>query len=210
MDEFSSIENDLWNNSPHFHIWDGVSTHGGFDKECLEFLQQNIINYKNEGDRGALSFLETGAGLSTLLFLLGDFKVYSFCMADVLDRISDYLTVRKSSYFKNWNPYPGYNEFTLPQFAERNRSAMDIALIDGNHAVGSCFVDYFYSNYSLKQGGLLIIDDNQLPGPAGVSRLIDWLSNDYIFVAQFRKIRVYKKISNNVISCANMEAFLWA
>jgi hypothetical protein len=40
----------------------------------------------------------------------------------------------------------------------------------------------------LKKGGLIFIDDTQLPGPYGVKQLIDFLNDDYEYIEQFEKI----------------------
>ena len=120
-----------------------------------------------------------------------------------------YLESKPPVYVDNWFPYSGYSEFLLPQYAKENFLSIDIALIDGNHFVSSVFLDYVYVNCVLKKDGLLLLDDTQLPGPFGVSKLLDWLKEDYLYIESFGKLRLYKKISSNTISCANANDFLW-
>lgn len=103
-----------------------------------------------------LKTLETGAGLSTIIF--AGHGCQHTCITpgrDQVDRIQDYcrsrqidtsavsFLVAKSSDVIHQSP----------------RSEFDLILIDGCHGFPSIFVDFYYAAKLLKVGGTLIIDD---------------------------------------------------
>jgi predicted O-methyltransferase YrrM len=59
--------------------------------------------------------------------------------------------------------YPEESELVLPRLlAEGTR--FDLAFLDGNHRFEGVFLDLVYSGRLLKEGGIVFVDDTQLPG----------------------------------------------
>ena len=57
------------------------------------------------------------------------------------------------------------SEFALPGFLEEGRH-FDLAVVDGNHRFDGVFVDLWYLGRLLRHGGIVFLDDYQLPGVA--------------------------------------------
>jgi predicted O-methyltransferase YrrM len=55
------------------------------------------------------------------------------------------------------------SQIALPRFVKENRR-FDFAFLDGNHRFDSVFVDLFYLGRLLRKGGVILLDDYQLPG----------------------------------------------
>ncbi len=59
--------------------------------------------------------------------------------------------------------HPEMSQIALPGFLEEQRS-FDFAFVDGNHRFDSVFVDLFYLGRLVRKGGVIFLDDYQLPG----------------------------------------------
>ena len=57
------------------------------------------------------------------------------------------------------------SQISLPRFLDRART-FDLAFIDGNHRFERVFVDLFYLGRLVRPGGIIFLDDYQLPGIA--------------------------------------------
>lgn len=57
------------------------------------------------------------------------------------------------------------SQIVLPRFLGEVRS-FDLAFIDGNHRFDGVFVDLFYLGRLVRQGGIIFLDDYQLPAVA--------------------------------------------
>jgi predicted O-methyltransferase YrrM len=55
------------------------------------------------------------------------------------------------------------SQIALPMFLKQQRR-FDFAFVDGNHRFDSVFVDLFYLGRLLRTGGVIFVDDYQLPG----------------------------------------------
>jgi len=55
------------------------------------------------------------------------------------------------------------SQIALPAFLEEGRK-FDFAFVDGNHRFDSVFLDLFYLGRLLRRGGIIILDDYDLPG----------------------------------------------
>ena len=55
------------------------------------------------------------------------------------------------------------SEIALPQFLKEGRR-FDLAFVDGNHRFDGVFLDLFYLGRLVRKGGILILDDYNLPG----------------------------------------------
>jgi predicted O-methyltransferase YrrM len=57
------------------------------------------------------------------------------------------------------------SQLALPRFLGEGRT-FDVAFVDGNHRFDWVFVDLFYLGRLLRPGGIVFLDDYQLPGVA--------------------------------------------
>lgn len=55
------------------------------------------------------------------------------------------------------------SQIVLPQLLAEGRR-FDLAFLDGNHRFEGVFLDLVYSGRLLKEGGIVFVDDTQLPG----------------------------------------------
>jgi Methyltransferase domain len=103
--------------------------------------------------------LETGAGVSTVLFALKRTnhicvvpsdrevkRIKEFCQANNI--LTDKLVFEID-----------YSDQCLPRLTAQN---LDLVLIDGGHAFPIPFLDWFYTADRLRVGGLLMIDDTHI------------------------------------------------
>jgi len=106
--------------------------------------------------KAGLKTLETGAGLSTIIFAANGCQ--HTCVTPVkaqADRIQDYC--------RSANIDTSTITFIIAKSSDiihqLPRSEFDLVLIDGCHGFPSIFVDFYYAAKLLKIGGTLIIDD---------------------------------------------------
>jgi predicted O-methyltransferase YrrM len=57
------------------------------------------------------------------------------------------------------------SQIALPRFLSEGRT-FDFAFVDGNHRFDAVFVDLYYLEKLIRPGGIVILDDHQLPGVA--------------------------------------------
>lgn len=181
---------------PLLHSWDGGVTWntGGFSRRELEVL---IDLVKNEVGPGA-RVLETGAGCSTIAFLIaGAASVTSIAPdQELFERIFSYCR-RKSIIYSSLLIKVAISEDCLPELAvqlEELGLLNDVVLIDGGHGWPTVFVDFCYGFRSLRKGGFLVVDDIQL---YSVKELARFLSSDLNFklVKTLPKTLIFQKIS---------------
>lgn len=150
---------DYLDDLPDLHTWDDGKTWnaGGFSRRYLEPLHQLI------GERTGLSFLETGAGNSTIFFLMhAPSRVVSVAPdAALFDRVKAYCADKGISDAPLERHVEG-SQWALPRLAENAPPSFDVALIDGDHNWPMVFVDFYYVNYLMRPGGYILIDDTQL------------------------------------------------
>ena len=60
-------------------------------------------------------------------------------------------------------------------------SFFDLAFLDGNHRFEGVFLDLIYSGRLLKEGGIVFVDDTQLPG---VRRAVDFCARNLDWVVE--------------------------
>ncbi len=123
----------------------------GVSNDLIGFLNQQV----QPGDHT----LETGAGLSTLLFAIKG-AVHHCVVPDpeLVDRIQAYCQ-RHQIPTQALTFHVDRSENILPQL---QLEPLDLVLIDGRHAFPSPFIDWYYTTNWLKIGGLSIVDDVQL------------------------------------------------
>jgi hypothetical protein len=153
--------NDYLSDIPNLHTWDEGKTWntGGFDRWAFELVRKLIAEHLPPRPR----FIETGAGNSTIFFLLHDpASVVSIAPdAALFARIRAYCSKHGISDDPLENHIDG-SQWALPKIATGSAPAYDFALLDGHHGWPMVFVDFFYLNYLIKPGGFIMIDDTQL------------------------------------------------
>jgi hypothetical protein len=120
-------------------------------EEVLSFIDRHVT----ENSRT----LETGAGISTILFALkGSEHICVVPSQGQIDRIKHYCQGHQIS--SNKIDFQLHNsEVILPIL---NPQDLDLILIDGCHGFPIPFIDWFYATSHLKKDGILIIDDTQI------------------------------------------------
>ena len=116
--------------------------------------------------------LETGAGISTLVFALKmSTHIAITPNANEVGAIRDYAGMNQISLSRVdfvIEPSDGY----LPRCASHD---LDVVLIDGKHAFPWPIIDWFYTAVKLREGGILILDDAEI---SSVSILKDFMCED--------------------------------
>jgi hypothetical protein len=134
---------------PALHGPDGAKTDGWrLDDAGLRFLNRHV----NEGMRT----IETGAGVSTIVFALKQSR--HTCV------VPDRRVVRRIRRYCAWK---GVSLHTVTFVVDRSENVLprlpatpyDFALIDGRHGFPAPFIDWFYIADRLRKGGVMLIDD---------------------------------------------------
>ena len=122
------------------------------DRECYEFLASRCL----PGHRT----LETGVGLSTVLFAL--LATNHTCVAPFqaeIDNCIAYLVSRQIPP-DHVTFRVGWSEDILPRLEPE---PLDLVFIDGGHAFPFPIIDWYYAGSRLVTDGILVVDDRQLP-----------------------------------------------
>ena len=156
--------NQVMNDPPSVH--DGAP--GGVWKSsgsAYEFIARNLP--------GNAVTVETGLGVSTVLFR--HWSRHHVCVvgsAEQVERLHAYFTSRgldaDNVLFK-----VGSSDVVLPTLDTAN---VDLFLIDGGHGFPHPAIDWSYGSLRLADGGIVIVDDIQLPSVKDY--LIDFLDKD--------------------------------
>ena len=146
---------ELLNDSPKLHRIGKVGVHVpisyDLSDQALHLIDQNVGQNSHT--------LETGAGISTILFAIK--HTHHICIVpdgDLAGRIREYCQQRNISV-ERVNFHLGKSENILPGLIS---DQLDLVLIDGQHAFPVPFIDWYYTARNLKVGGMLLIDDIQL------------------------------------------------
>lgn len=142
---------DLLDDPPSVHPFKGQLIVWGLPGAALEFIDAHVTERSQT--------LETGAGLSTVLFALkGASHVCITPFQEEVDRITRYckqhdISLRKVDFRVD------QSTCVLPQLGAVE---LDLALIDGCHGFPTPFIDWYFMAPKLKIGGALIVDDVQI------------------------------------------------
>ncbi|HXW33858.1 MAG TPA: class I SAM-dependent methyltransferase [Acidimicrobiales bacterium] len=130
-------------------------------RDCYEFIGSNVS--------AGSATLETGAGISTLLFAA--WRCEHLCVVPdqaQVDGLLDHgaeLRIDMSTVHFDVGP----SEAVLP--ALKPTVTLDLVFIDGCHGFPMPVIDWFYAGRLLRKGGVVVFDDLQLPH---VSHFLDW------------------------------------
>jgi predicted O-methyltransferase YrrM len=64
---------------------------------------------------------------------------------------------------------PQRSDLFLPKFWEGRQNTIQFAFIDGDHRIDAVFIDFYYVNKLLDEGGVVIFDDYQFASVAAVT-----------------------------------------
>src|SRR3989442_1050578 len=81
-------------------------------------------------------------------------------------------SVRRAGFADRFNLIEQLSYLALPQLLAVGEQ-YDFILIDGWHSYDYTFIDYFYSDLLLRDGGILVIDDWRMPQVYQVTRFIE-------------------------------------
>jgi tetratricopeptide (TPR) repeat protein len=140
----------LLKHPPHLHGQSGNVSWKASD-ELLQFIAEQVTDTAHT--------LETGAGVSTIVFALKQ-TVHTCIVPDAaqVDRIRAYCDRFQISTEKvTFHITP--SEAALPQLELND---LDLVLIDGRHAFPTPFIDWYYTASRLKVGGVSIVDDTKI------------------------------------------------
>jgi predicted O-methyltransferase YrrM len=181
--QFDSRLESLLDTCPAVH---GSVTYG-IQRDTLRFLDQHVSN----GSRT----LETGSGLSTLLFAYK--SALHTCVTPwkleslrIKRHCSEYGIPTEGLIFAI-----GSSDEILPKLLDSG--PLDLVLIDGGHGFPMPFVDWLYCAARLIIGGILVIDDTQLWTGAVLRDFLllesEWkLEASFAYGAAFRKIGEFR------------------
>ena len=181
------------NNLPLLHSWDGYETinGGGFDENFLRFINQKIKFVEKK------RIIETGAGLSTILFLLSNPEKQITINADY-DGFRKRFDIQLNTMAIDTKNFEYINDRAENCFLDliKNKSnRFNIALIDGAHTYFNAFCDFHYIDQMLDDGGILFINDTCLSS-------VDLLKNviieepNYKLNAEIGKLACFTKLYN--------------
>jgi len=174
---------------PRFHTWDnGVTWNtGGFEATHLQPLFDFLRTH------GCRRIVETGAGNSTITFLLTEpDRVVSIAPeAGLFDRIIAYCDEHGLSR-SAWEHHVARSQWVLPKIAAEGEAQFDFALIDGAHGWPHVFVDFLYAHALLRAGGHVMLDDVDLHS---VRELVRWLGEmpEYSLARDLGKALIFRK-----------------
>jgi predicted O-methyltransferase YrrM len=143
----------LYSDPPQVHTDGTGRVHGDWalTPESLRLIER----VTSPGDRT----LETGAGISTVLFALLGARHTAITPDDAeVRRLTEYCSGHGIS-IDRVRFHVGCSQDVLPALAP---GELDLVLIDGSHAFPVPFLDWYYCAALLRVGGLMMIDDTQL------------------------------------------------
>jgi hypothetical protein len=163
------------------------------EDSCYEFMATQV--------RPGCRTLETGAGVSTVLFAAWGCQhlaivpypdeaklIREYCSEIAVDTSSLTFDVRAS-------------EVALPDLVKSRPAALDLVFIDGAHSFPIPTIDWFYGAGLLRKGGVVVFDDVQLPAVAALlDSYLDCDDRWQTIDATSSKWRAYKRLSSGSLS----------
>lgn len=160
----SRLIDELFGDLPQVHKELGNPEGGVWrtDRSCYELIAAHCDQ--------ASRTLETGLGLSTMLFVrLGTLHTCVAPWKTEVDNLLRHCQDRKIST-ERLTLIQGFSDEVLPTLP---RTELDLVLIDGGHGFPTPIIDWYYGAGRLRQGGILVIDDIHLPAVQLVLEFLD-------------------------------------
>lgn len=143
----------LIKDNPQFHLHEGVSTSWAIHPDTLRFLYSMLTP--------SMSTLETGCGHTTVIFSIVNTK--HICITPDLgeaERVQQYCA--KLGLTENITFIIESSDKILPQNG-LIQSELDLIFIDGAHRFPIPIIDWYYTAFKLKPGGIVCVDDFKIP-----------------------------------------------
>jgi len=184
VDRKFSVEESLLSSELAQRLASGCAECYGIDLEAARFIANHV-------DAGSSS-LETGAGLSTLVFALQGAHHLSITPngkeSEAICRYAAENGIRMDSI-------RFVNESSDKYLPTAEIQPLDFVLLDGKHAFPWPVIDWFYTVDRIKQGGVILIDDVQM---VSVRVLVDFMAVDprWQWLAEFNhKTYAFRKMT---------------
>jgi len=159
----------------------GGSTVYGLDEAVIRFLSEALPD--------SAKTLETGLGLSTVVFALRSQEHTAITPSqDQVLAFRAYCDAKGISH-THVTSITDFSQQVLPTL---DRANLDLILIDGGHGFPIPAIDWFYTAPMLKIGGLLIIDDTHIWTGQELKRFLNDES-DWEQIATFPRSVVFRK-----------------
>ncbi len=169
------------------------------DRECYEFMARGLPDH-------AVT-LETGLGVSTVLFARWGCEHTCVVSSEAeVQELTSYCADR-SVDTSNVRLEIGLSQDVLPAL---DVTEIDLVLIDGGHGFPTPIIDWFYGCRHLRVGGLVVVDDMQLPAVSDfLGRYLE-LDPSWEMVGREPKWAAFKRISAAALGgeWATQSAFL--
>lgn len=131
-------------------------------QDCLEFLAEVLVP--------GMRTLETGCGASTVVFAASECR-----------HTAVFLEVHEGEAVQRWCAQhdidttvvdfrAGSSSQVLPALAPGD---LDVVMVDGCHGFPFPQLDWYYAAANLVDGGILVVDDTQLPAPYELRRYLE-------------------------------------
>jgi hypothetical protein len=145
---------------------------------------------------GSPSIIETGAGSSTLLFMmLGCRSVTSIAPDEKLGQRIQEEGRRRELDVDVLTFINDRSERALPKLALDTDTRCQAAFIDGDHGWPAVFVDFCYLNMMMDRGAILFVDDVQIYACAQLALLLR-AQPEYELVRLDGKMATFRKATN--------------
>ncbi len=136
------------------------------DLRCYELLASRL--------RPGMVTLETGCGVSTAIFAVrGTTHLCVMPYQNEADTVLSWCE-RHDVDHRSLRFEIGSSDVVLPRLEQ---TPLDVILVDGEHQFPIPVIDWYYTARRLAVGGLLVIDDVQLPGPRLVADYVESLAS---------------------------------
>jgi hypothetical protein len=140
--------------------------------------------------------LETGAGVSTLIFAMGGSQHTAVApFGDEMEEMRNYAATIGIDASRVTCVASGSEKY-LPTLTDVE---FDIVFIDGMHAFPWPILDWYSTADHLKVGGLMIIDDTQLPSVGTLCEFLRFDTPRWLFAKTVgERTDVFKKIASSI------------
>jgi len=162
-------------------------------RACYGIEQAVALFLWNEVEPGSHT-LETGAGISTLIFAMRGATHQAITPNEPeTEAIRQYAAGKNISFDKVKFVIESSDSY-LPK---AELPPLDLIFLDGKHAFPWPIIDWFYTAERLKEGGLMVLDDTDMPP---VKVLTDFLQADtrWETVQTFNRTITFRKIDENI------------
>ena len=135
-------------------------------------LAEGVARFLHENTSNASRTLETGCGISTLIFAMKQAKHITVTPSQREVEVIRQYAAEHDISLANTTFVAETSEMYLPRCTV---DALDLVLIDGKHAFPWPIVDWFYTADRLRKGGIMVVDDIHL---RSVAMLVDFMDAD--------------------------------